>query len=1045
MKNACTNMGLSELNGKPKTMTENHKTEKQLEFQLQILNSVQQAVIVTDTGAKIILWNDFSEQLYGYAKNEAIGNTIIDFISLAERENDNLVKFPKIINESLSGSEYSAKNKSGKKIPVSLTVSPVYDSENKIIAYLSTSYDITEELKQREELSAAKEKAEKNEKRYKDLFSNLIDEVHIWQLVKDKNGEIKSWRLADANPSSLKVWGKTKEEVIGKTASEIFDRETENMFKPIVKQIFETGKPKSWEMYFPPTKQYLSMRSVPFGDYFISTGRDISDHKKAEQAIDNSQKEFKTWIQNTPVCTKKVDLNNKLQFMSEAGIKELKVGDVDKLYGAPYPFDFFPEEFQKTMAASMEKVKQSSEIMQIDGILSDTQGNRMWYSHILVPVKNNQGKLDYVLIISTDISARKRAEQELIAAKEKAEESEKKYKGLIKSSPDGISINSKDGKYIEVNTAYEKMVGYTIEELRAMKSSKITPQKWHKLEEEQLRIVKEKGFHTYEKEYKRKDGTVFPVQVTAWIVNDANGNFIALGGFSKDISDKKKAEEKLKQSDRVFNLTLDMFCIAGFDGYFKYLNPAWERTLGWSVEELLSKPWLEFVYPEDIEKTENVKSVIVDGKEIYQFENRYLCKDGSIKWLAWNSQPFPDENIMIGAVRDITESKRIENDLKIAKEKAEQSDRLKTEFINNMSHEIRTPMNGILGFSKLLSKPNHSEEKKKNYINVIQNSGNQLMRIIDDILEISKLGTKQVNISEKVICLNNLLFELFLIFDIKAKENKTPLYFKKGLSDTESTILTDASKLNKILSNLLENAIKFTNTGFIELGYQLKNNHLEIYVKDTGIGIKPENREVIFERFSQEEKRLTRNIGGLGLGLSISKENAELLGGKIALQSEKGKGSTFIVTIPYKPVKPTVENDSSGRVTAVNENDKHVILIVEDEEVNYLYIETLLEDEIEINCKTVHAKNGKDAVNICKENTDICFVLMDMKMPVMNGFEATKLIKELRPNLPIVAQTAYTSNEDKEQAFSAGCDDFISKPISEESLYEVLNKYLVIK
>lgn len=442
-------------------------------------------------------------------------------------------------------------------------------------------------------------------------------------------------------------------------------------------------------------------------------------------------------------------------------------------------------------------------------------------------------------------------------------------------------------------------------------------------------------------------------------------------------------------------------------------------------------------------KTEKDKTVSIFYKQLHDKFGRIL---GSITLIH-------DINELIKAQELLSKSnilleKRVEertHELSLAKAKAEEANRLKTEFLNNMSHEIRTPMNGIIGFSQMLDQPNISNEKRKHYCKIVQNSSQQLLRIIDDILAISTLDTKQEKINETEFCLNDLLMELFSIFNLKSKERNIPLYLKKALHDDQSHLISDKTKLSKILGNLLENALKFTNEGFIEFGYNLGKTNLVLYVKDTGIGISPINHRIIFERFAQEDKEISLKHGGIGLGLSICEENAKLLGGEITLESEKGKGSTFFVSIPYKPIQKESINISESVDNKQKTSGEYTILVAEDEEVNYLYVEVLFEDEIEGNYNLIHAKNGKEAVDICMTNNSIDLVLMDIKMPIINGLEATKKIKEKFPNLPIIAQTAYSTESDKQLALKHGCNDFISKPIEKERLFKLISKHLICR
>jgi len=421
------------------------------------------------------------------------------------------------------------------------------------------------------------------------------------------------------------------------------------------------------------------------------------------------------------------------------------------------------------------------------------------------------------------------------------------------------------------------------------------------------------------------------------------------------------------------------------------------------------------------------------------FELKELSNQGKEQYYIIRMIAERDQNSeIIGALaigRDITESKQAKEDLIKAKEKAEESDRLKTAFLNNISHEIRTPMNAICGFSNLLNKPNLTAEKRSDFTSIIQESSNQLLSIVTDIVTISTIETKQERVNIEKVSINSILNELLTIFEPQAVTKNLNLRLNMQLPDLQSVVYTDKTNINQILSNLLLNAIKFTNTGSVEFGYILKDLNLEFYVADTGIGIKKEACEKIFERFIQADETIHVNYGGTGLGLSIVKGYVELLDGKIWVQSELDKGSTFYFTIPYNLATETVETNTIQFAKNLNCG---TILVAEDEEYNFLYIKALLAD---LDLQLIHTKDGKETVDFFMANSNIDLILMDIKMPIMTGDEATKIIKELNPNLPIVALSAYALEHERTK-YEVLFDDYIVKPINEENLKQKIMKYI---
>ena len=393
---------------------------------------------------------------------------------------------------------------------------------------------------------------------------------------------------------------------------------------------------------------------------------------------------------------------------------------------------------------------------------------------------------------------------------------------------------------------------------------------------------------------------------------------------------------------------------------------------------------------------------------------------------------------VIGVIQDITDRKENEKELIRAKEKAEESDKLKTAFLHNISHEIRTPMNAIVGFSALLGEPDLDSRTQKSYIDIIMQSSDHLLSIISDIVDISNIEANLTKTLESEISLNKTVKSLCDLFIPKSKEKKLELICETGLSDSDDFILTDSTKLNQILSNLMNNALKFTDKGHIKLHYELKDNFLEFCVSDTGIGILHENHNRIFNRFYQVDSEVTRLYEGTGLGLSISKAYVELLGGRIWVTSEPGKGTSFFFTIPYKKqIAKTLPVYKDKVPDTFVFPQKKKILVAEDVESNFKLITYFLSGS---NTELLHAFNGKEAVEKCLSISNIDLILMDIKMPVMDGYTAVKLIREKNITIPIIAQTAYA--DDKEKAIEYGCSGFISKPFDKKGLFKVLSEYI---
>nr|NQU92394.1 PAS domain S-box protein [Bacteroidota bacterium] len=676
-------------------------------------------------------------------------------------------------------------------------------------------------------------------------------------------------------------------------------------------------------------------------------------------------------------------------------------------------------------------------------------------------IKNEKGEIYGGVVLAEDISER-------IGTENALKESEEKFRVLVENQGEGIGVTDQSNSFIFANPAAEQIFGVPPGGLQNKSLKDFTSvEEFRKLEvETQNRIEGKRS--TYELEIIRPDGEKRNILATVTPRLDEKGKYQSSIGIFMDITERKKIELHLKNTlefnKRIINNAFTGIIV--YDRHFNYLlwNPVMEEISGYRANEVIGKNAFEIFSHYKKEGMDKILHRALEGETIVRESVRYTLPEKNKQ--GWTREVFSPNYDgrgkiigVIAIVSEITRLKEFQNSLEeknkeIAEQnvelikainRAKQSDRLKSAFLRTMSHEIRTPLNAIIGFSDLFNMELDKDELNY-YTNSIHQNGLQLLNIIDDIFHISQLESGGADVSKENFDLKEFLHEIRRLtreeMKLAGKEHlELKLHLEEGFERIK--VNTDQEKVKHVFLNLLKNAVKFTFEGFIEFGYLFrKDGDLMFFVRDSGIGIPEDKHHLIFERFRQIDERFTRKYGGTGLGLYPCVKILEVLSGKIWLESKVGEGTVFYFTIDNifeekEQVRKSIQKEKIN-FDYIFPGTK--ILIAEDEYSNFFLLQKMLKNA---QAEIIHVENGLEAVEILRKNPDVDLVLMDIKMPVVDGYEASRRIRKFNAKVIILAQTAYALAGDQQKALEAGCNGYISKPIQKRDLMEKLKMFLM--
>jgi len=737
----------------------------------------------------------------------------------------------------------------------------------------------------------------------------------------------------------------------------------------------------------------------------------------------------------------------------------------------------YPEFDENLLFDDLERIKNGgSYVSEWEG--RNKSGEVVWVDLSTNVLKDDNNNIIGFIGLSRDITDQKQTLKKL-------HESEVKYQAIFENSGEGFFLMT--DVFIDVNKKACELFEYSKEEIIGKSPLDFSPEMQadgvssERKANNYIRRAFKDGYATFYWQHKSKSKKLIDTRITLnrILIKDKNYLIAIMHNMTEIIKYQNKLKVKTKhlvdqnkkmlqlndelnetnnrlkiinqlieQSEAKFRVAFktspDAININTIqDGLYVDINEGFTNLTGYTENDVKDKTSLELKIWENQNDRIRLINALIENESVSNFETQFRRKDGSVTTVLMSASFIEINNgkYILSITRDISERKETEEKLKKAMVKAEESDLLKSAFLANMSHEIRTPMNAILGFSQLLKEKKIEYEKQDKFLDIIVSRSQNLLQIINDIIDISKIEANQLKIEINKFSLNKLLYELYSFFEAELythKKSHVNISFSSDIKIVLGDIKSDEIRLKQILTNLISNAIKFTDQGKIEFGYNLKENNIEFFVRDTGTGIPEESQKYIFERFRQVDGSITREFGGTGLGLSICKQLVELLGGKIWLESEFNKGSTFYFTIPFENVNSDSNNKDSNIKGNLDLTGK-TILIVEDDLISMTYLEELL---IITNASILKAYDGEKAIDLFKENSNIDIVLMDVYLPKMTGNEATKEIKKINKSVPVIIQSAYALPSDKKESFKYGCDDYITKPIDPRLLMFTMKKYI---